>query len=68
MTSLPTQSEIEAEQVSKYMLLERLFQFIEVEEGEEVNSVLAGYFSKVVQLLVNRKQKQIVPFLVADEN
>ena len=29
---------------------------------------MAGYFSKVVQLLINRKQKQIVPYIVADEN
>ena len=56
------------EQPSKYMLLDRLFKFIKVGEDEPVNSVLAGYFSKVVQLLVNRKQKQIVPYIVADEN
>lgn len=33
-----------------------------------VNPVLAGYFSKIVQLLINRKQKQIVPYIVSDEN
>ena len=59
----------EDEQVSKYMLLDRLFKFLEAEEDDEpVNPVLAGYFSKVVQLLVNRKQKQIVPYIIADEN
>jgi len=49
------------------MLLDRLFKFLE-DEDEPVNPVLAGYFSKVVQLLINRKQKQIVPYIVADEN
>ena len=51
------------------MLLDRLFKFIKTDTSEEpVNSVLAGYFSKVVQLLINRKQKQIVPYVIADEN
>ena len=50
------------------MLLDRLFKFTKTEDEEPVNSVLAGYFSKVVQLLINRKQKQIVPYIVADEN
>ena len=48
------------------MLLDRLFKFIEGDGEELVNPVLAGYFSKVVQLLVNRKQKQIVPFIISD--
>jgi len=39
------------------MLLDRLFKFIEVKGDEPVNPVLAGYFSKIVQLLINRKQK-----------
>jgi serine/threonine-protein phosphatase 6 regulatory subunit 1 len=39
------------------MLLDRLFKFIEVEDDTQVNPVLAGYFSKIVQLLINRKQK-----------
>lgn len=51
------------------MLLDRLFKFIKTEPSEEpINSVLSGYFSKVVQLLINRKQKQIVPYIIADEN
>jgi len=60
----------EEEEVSKYMLLDRLFKFISIDEKEngEVNPVLAGYFSKVVQLLINRKQKQIVPYIFAEEN
>ena len=38
------------EQLSKYMLLDRLFKFLETsdENDEPVNPVLAGYFSKVV--------------------
>ena len=50
------------------MLLDRLFKFIEVTDGEPVNNVLAGYFSKVVSLLINRKQKQIVPYIMSSEN
>ena len=51
------------------MLLDRLFKFLDTKEDDEpVNAVLAGYFSKVVQLLINRKQKQIVPYIIADEN
>ena len=50
------------------MLLNRLFKFVDNDGEEPVNPVLAGYFSKVVQLLINRKQKQIVPYLIADEN
>lgn len=59
------------------MLLDRLFKFLgepteqgsgESSEEEPINPVLAGYFSKVVQLLINRKQKQIVPYIIADEN
>lgn len=49
------------------MLLDRLFKFIEVEDDTQVNPVLAGYFSKIVQLLINRKQKQVVPYIVSDE-
>lgn len=47
----------EEEHGGKYMLLDRLFKFIKTTNDEPVNLVLAGYFSKVVQLLINRKQK-----------
>lgn len=56
-TAAVTEDGSDDEPVSKYMLLDRLFKFIEVEEGEPINNVLAGYFSKVVSLLINRKQK-----------
>lgn len=59
----------EEEHVSKFMLLDRLFRFLSQEDDDEpVNPVLAGYFSKVVCLLINRKQKQIVPYIVDDAN
>jgi effector-binding domain-containing protein len=67
-TVAETAENSEEEQLSKYMLLDRLFKFLEGPEDEPINPVLAGYFSKVVQLLVNRKQKQIMPYIVADEN
>ena len=61
-------SDEEEEVVHKYMLLDRLFKFIEEDGVELVNPVLAGYFSKVVQLLINRKQKQIVPYIISDKS
>lgn len=57
----------EDEVLSKYMLLDRLFKFINTSDSEPLNSVLAGYFNKVVTLLLNRKQKQIVPYIISDE-
>jgi len=54
-TVAATSENSEDELVSKYMLLDRLFKFLDSEDDEPVNAVLAGYFSKVVQLLVNRK-------------
>lgn len=48
------------------MLLKHLFRFVETQECP-VNPVLAGYFAKLLVLLLNRKQKQIVPFLFSNE-
>lgn len=62
-----TKAEPEAvEEPDKYMLLKYLFKFIETEE-HPVNPVLAGYFAKLLVLLLNRKQKQIVPFIFSEE-
>ena len=44
------------------MLLHRLFAFVRTTEAP-LNAVLAGYFAKVVTLLINRQPKQILPFL-----
>ena len=65
-----TETSDDGEHLGKYMLLDRLFKFIKTKEddSEPINSVLAGYFSKVVQLLINRKQKQIVPYIIGEEN
>lgn len=52
---------------SKYMLLERLFSFLSTEQ-KPINDVLAGYFSKLLTLLINRKQKSLIPFLFNPEN
>jgi hypothetical protein len=40
---------------SKYCLLNRLFRFVSTKE-RPVNSVLAGYFSKLLLTLLSRKQ------------
>ena len=41
-------------ELSKYMLLDRLFKFIRTEE-KPLNPVLAGYFFRLVNLLIMRK-------------
>lgn len=46
----------------KYMLLDRLFKFIRTDKTP-LNSVLAGYFAKLVTLFINRKQRMIVPYV-----
>jgi hypothetical protein len=51
----------------KFMLLVRLFKFIRSKE-RPVNSVLAGYFTKLVTLLINRKQKSLVPYVFAEDS
>jgi hypothetical protein len=48
------------------MLLDRLFSFIDIEE--ELNPVLSGYFSKLVSLLISRKQKMLIPYIFAPES
>ena len=57
----------EAERVSKYMLLDRLFKFIRTEEAP-LNPVLAGYFCKLLTLLINRKQKQVIPYIFGPDS
>jgi hypothetical protein len=41
-------------EVSPFQLLDRLFEFI-ADKDEQLNAVLAGYFSKLVTQLLNRK-------------
>lgn len=48
------------------MLLKYLFRFVETQESP-INPVLAGYFAKLLVLMLNRKQKQIVPFIFSEE-
>lgn len=52
----------EEEETGKYMLLDRLFKFVRSKD-KPLNNVLAGYFSKLLMLLLNRKQKQIIPYV-----
>jgi hypothetical protein len=47
---------------NRYMLLDYLFKFVESKKTP-LNPVLSGYFSKLVIMLLNRKQKQIVPYI-----
>ncbi len=48
---------------NKYMLLDHLFKF--VHDDEPLNAVLSGYFSKLVSLLIQRRQKQLIPYIYA---
>lgn len=67
-TTIATDAEAEdAEPVSKYMLLDRLFKFIRTDE-KPLNPVLAGYFSKLTILMINRKQKQIIPYIFGPDS
>ena len=45
--------EPQVEAVHKYALIDRAFKFLEA--NEPVNNVLAGYFSKLVVMLANRR-------------
>lgn len=62
-----TQMTIEESENSKYVLLDRLFKFIRTEETP-LNPVLAGYFFRLVNLLIMRKQKQLVPYIFGDNS
>jgi len=49
------------------MLLDKLFSFIETRE-KPLNPVLAGYFQKLVTILLNRKQRQLLPYIFAKDS
>ena len=51
----------------KFMLLERLFRFIRTKETP-LNPVLSGYFAKLMTLLINRKQKNLLAQVFAPES
>lgn len=59
--------EEEENTAGKYMLLERLIKFIRSKE-RPLNAVLSGYFSKLFILLLNRKQKSILPYIFSPES
>lgn len=52
----------EEDKGGRYMLLERLFKFVRTKETP-LNPVLAGYFAKLVTLLINRKQRMLIPYV-----
>lgn len=53
--------EKEDEYDNQYLLLDKLFKFLE--SDEELNSVLSGYFCKLVSILISRKQKMLLPYI-----
>ncbi len=48
-------------------LLDQLFVFIKTDE-RPLNPVLSGYFSKLVSLLLQRKQKLLIPYIFNEES
>jgi hypothetical protein len=52
----------EEDKGGRYMLLERLFRFVRTEQTP-LNPVLSGYFAKLVTLLINRKQRMLIPYV-----
>ena len=63
LETLPTEGELkDDEPENRFVLLDRLFLFIE-DTDEDLNPVLAGYFCKLVSLLISRKQKSLVPYI-----
>lgn len=63
-TAVEVEEEKEEED-NRFMLLDYLFRFVETRQTP-LNPVLSGYFSKLLILLLNRKQKQIVPYIFSD--
>lgn len=47
------------------MLLDRLFQFLQVSEKEELNSVLSSYFCKLVTILLRRYPNELAQYIFA---
>lgn len=54
MATKEPEPEEEETETGKYQLLERLFKFVKTRDTP-INPVLAGYFAKLVTLLINRK-------------
>ena len=47
-------------------LLEKLFLFLDTPENEQVNPVLAGYFSKLINIFINKKPKNIYSYMYSN--
>lgn len=47
--------------------MDRLFKFIRSKDTP-LNPVLAGYFAKLVTILINRKQKLLIPYVFSPES
>eukprot|EP00347_Sterkiella_histriomuscorum_P022039 403331901 len=64
----PEEEDKEEEETSgKFQLLDRLFKFIR-QNDTPLNPVLAGYFAKLVTILINRKQKLLIPYVFSGES
>ncbi len=53
----------------KYDFMDHIFTFItEASSSEELNSVLTGYFSKLISSLINYKRKDFLQYFFHKEN
>ena len=50
---------------TKYTLLDRLFKFVQINEDEELNSVLCSYFCKLVAILIRRNPTELTQYIFA---
>lgn len=48
---------------NKYVLLDRLFAFVDVEADQELNSVLSSYFCKLVTILIRRNPQELTEYI-----
>lgn len=62
-TSEPAAQQVEEVDTSRHQLLNRLFKLLNNDSAEELNPVLAGYFSKVIGMLLKKKPNQMVSYL-----
>ncbi len=65
-TEEPEPEEENDEPVNRFQLLDQMFEFIKTEETP-LNPVLSGYFQKLVALLIQRKQKDLIPYVFDEQ-
>jgi hypothetical protein len=53
------------EKIQDYSLIDKFFLFLDqVEEGEELNPTLSGYFCNIIQVVIKNDPKELYKYLV----